>query len=116
VGARQPSVIVRKYSGVAAGNAGAVQVRALAWRPDQSWDNARDAVKVRCKRRVVGMTARDEARIRRAIRYVIQSSRENEGNDDLTGIFNLLPYLKPEAEAVVADETARTLAELFGCT
>jgi hypothetical protein len=60
------------------------------------------------------MTARDEARIRRAIRYVIQCSREHEGNDDLTGIFDLIPYLQPEAGMVVEDETAQTLAELVG--
>jgi hypothetical protein len=62
------------------------------------------------------MTARDEARIRRAIRYVIRRSRENEGDDDLIGIFDLIPYLKPEAEVVVEDEAARTLAELVGCS
>ena len=61
------------------------------------------------------MTGRHDARIRRAIRYVIQCSRDNEGNDDLAGIFDLIPYLKPEAEAVVEDETAQTLAELVGC-
>jgi hypothetical protein len=61
------------------------------------------------------MTARDEARIRRAIHYLVQSSRENDGLDDLIGIFSLIPYLMPEAEAIVEDETAQTLAELLGC-
>jgi hypothetical protein len=61
------------------------------------------------------MTAQDEARIRRAIRYLVQSSREHDGLDDLIGIFSLIPYLMPEAEAVVNDETAQTLAELLGC-
>jgi len=61
------------------------------------------------------MKARDEARIRRAVHFAIQYSREDAGNDDLTGIFNLIPYLTAEAELIVEDETALTLAELLGC-
>ncbi len=60
------------------------------------------------------MTRKDEERIRRAIRYFVRCSRTQDGQPGFEYVFDLLPYLRPEAGAVVEDETARALAELVG--
>lgn len=67
-------------------------------------------------RRKVAMPERDEERIRRAVRHVIQRAREEHGQADVQYVFDLLSFLRPDVHAVVEDETARTFAELVGGT
>jgi hypothetical protein len=59
------------------------------------------------------MTSTDEERLRRAVRYVVLRSRVHNA-DDVQYVFDLWPYLREEASVVVADECARTLAEIVG--
>jgi hypothetical protein len=60
------------------------------------------------------MTVKDEERIRRIIRRAVVLSHDEESDQDVGPIFDLLPYLKPEAGAVAADETTLALADLLG--
>ncbi|HEX5417481.1 MAG TPA: hypothetical protein VFZ25_17600 [Chloroflexota bacterium] len=60
------------------------------------------------------MTPQREESLRRAIRHVIQSSRSADPRADVECVFDLLVFLRPDAQAVVEDETACTLAELLG--
>jgi hypothetical protein len=54
-----------------------------------------------------------EERIRRAVRYAIQSSHTGDGRIDCQHVFDLLAYLRPEAQAIVEDEVGSALAELI---
>ncbi|MGH2458199.1 MAG: hypothetical protein ACRDIY_04960 [Chloroflexota bacterium] len=60
------------------------------------------------------MTREREERLRRAVRHVIQSSRSEDPRADVERVFDLIAFLQPDAQAVVEDETAITLAELIG--
>ena len=60
------------------------------------------------------MTREREERLRRAIRHLIQSSRSEDRRADVEHVFDLIAFLRPDAQAVVEDETACTLAELVG--
>lgn len=60
------------------------------------------------------LTARDETCLRRAIRHVVVCSRAGGEVDDLQYVFDLLHFLRPDARAIVEDETARTLADVVG--
>jgi hypothetical protein len=60
------------------------------------------------------LSARDEERLRRATHNVVRSSRIHEENAEIQYFFDLLPYLRSEARAVVDDEVIRTLAEIVG--
>ena len=60
------------------------------------------------------MNGGDEARIRRAIRQIINWSRSPDGHADVQYVFDLLGYLSPAAQAIVEDEVASVLAELVG--
>lgn len=60
------------------------------------------------------ITPEREECLRRAVRHVIQSSRSADPRADVDRVFDLITFLRPEAQAIVEDETACTLAELVG--
>ena len=60
------------------------------------------------------MTREREACLRRAVRHVIQSSRSEDRRADVERVFDLIAFLRPDAQAIFEDETACTLAELVG--
>jgi len=60
------------------------------------------------------LSARDEERLRRAIHNVVRSSRVHEDSEEIQYFFDLLPYLRAEARAVVDDEVVLTLSEIVG--
>lgn len=64
--------------------------------------------------RAVAMTPEREDRLRRAVRHVIQSSRSEDQRADVAHVFDLLAFLPPELQALVEEETAITLGELYG--
>lgn len=60
------------------------------------------------------LLAGDEQRIRRVIRCVIERAHLGTGQCDVQCVFDLLPYLRAEAAAIVEDEAVHTLAEIVG--
>lgn len=58
------------------------------------------------------LLASDEQQIRRVIRHVITYARLGAEQCDVQYFFDLLPYLRDDAAAIIADEAARTLAEI----
>jgi hypothetical protein len=60
------------------------------------------------------MTTRDEERIRRAIRFAVQFTREHDTDHTCSYLFDLLPYLRDDAKKVASDEATRTLADFIG--
>ena len=60
------------------------------------------------------ITAKDEQRIRRAVRYFVEYSRAHVDNREIQYAFDLLIYIRPDARGVVEDETVHALADLIG--
>jgi hypothetical protein len=59
------------------------------------------------------IAAKDEARIRRAVRVLIRSVRHDDGADDVQYAFDLLHYLRPEARVILEDEIVLMLEDLI---
>lgn len=60
------------------------------------------------------MTQDHEERLRRAVRHLVQAARSDDRRADVERVFDLIAFLPPDAQAVVEDETACTLSELYG--
>jgi hypothetical protein len=61
------------------------------------------------------ITEADELRIRRAIRFVVEYSRQDV--DGLSQyVFDLVNFLPPHVQVIVEDEVACTFAHLIGTT
>lgn len=66
------------------------------------------------ERREAVLTREHEERLRRAVRHLIQSARSDDQRADVGCVFDLIAYLRPEVRALVDDEAARTLSDLYG--
>jgi len=60
------------------------------------------------------LTARDEERIRRAVRHAVRCTREQDTNQHIEYLFDLVPYLKDAALAIARDEAVLALSEIMG--
>lgn len=59
------------------------------------------------------LTARDEERIRRAIRHAVRSTRGHDTDHHIEYLLDLVPYLKDAARTIARDEATVALSEIM---
>jgi hypothetical protein len=60
------------------------------------------------------LTAKDEERIRRAVRHAVRFTREKDTDHHIEYLFDLVPYLKDAALAIAREEAILAMSEIMG--
>jgi hypothetical protein len=60
------------------------------------------------------LTAKDEERIRRAVRHAVRFTRKHDTDQHIEYLFDLVPYLNDAARTIARDEATEALSEIMG--
>jgi hypothetical protein len=60
------------------------------------------------------LTAKDEERIRRAIRHAVRCTRGHDLDHHIEYVLDLVPYLNEAARTIAREEATLALSELIG--